>query len=103
MKIKRLKKIRIGIQTFKIIWGKDYNGGCFSYLDHTLKIGVNASLQDLQIFGILCHEVLEICAIEMGVRLDRPDSDSDYIFVFDHRQFNTMMEIYTGIIYQFIK
>ncbi len=103
MKIKRLKKIRIGAVTFKIKWNKQYTGGSFNYPLHTIEVGCRNGLQDTQIFGILCHEIFEVCAVEMNVRLQRPDCESDYIFVFDHRQYETLMEMYVGIISEFLE
>lgn len=101
MKLKRLKKIKINCFTFKVTWTKEHSGGSFNYLTRSIEIGTKDSSDD-EIFMILCHEIQEIIACELSVRLSRPDVNSDYIFVYDHRQFETMMNIFSGVISEFI-
>lgn len=76
-------------------------GGSFSYGTKSIKIGVK-SKEEGPIFDILCHELMEICAEEMCIRFKRPDCDSDYIFVYDHRQYETMMNMFAGLLSQFL-
>ena len=102
MKIKRLNKISILSSEFTITWNNKHDGGSFSYGDNTIEIGTYLS-SDQEIFMVLCHEIMEICAVEMSVRMRRPDCESDYIFVFDHRQFDTMMSLFASVISKFIK
>ena len=101
MKVKRLKKIVINGETFSIRWNKDTTGGSFDYLDQSIMIGTMIP-QEAVIFGVLCHEIMEIVTAEMNVRLNRPDCLTDYIFVYDHRQHDTMMQMFSGIISNFI-
>jgi len=100
MKIKRLDKVKINGREFKIEWNPDSWGGSFAYSEMLITIGTKC--EDM-VFSILCHEVMEICAVEMCVRLDRPDCTSDFIFVFDHRQYYTMMTMFSGVISEFIE
>ena len=102
MKVKRLKKIKINCYTFDIKWdnGNDV-GGYFSYADRAIHIGVKDNSED-EIFMIVCHEIMEIVAEEMNVRFRRPDCSSDFIFVYDHRQHETMMNMFSGAIVQFM-
>lgn len=99
---KRLKKIKIGCITFDIKWDKRHNGGCFSFLDHKMEVGVREGTQEERIFEIVCHEVMEIILAMNSLRMHREDVDDDYIFVFDHRQFDSTMSQFTGIITQFL-
>lgn len=101
MRVKRLKSIKINSYTFSIKWDKKENGGWFSYHDYKIVIGIEGNNEDV-IFMILCHELMEICAIEMNVRLRRPDCNDDFIFVYDHRQFDTMSNMFSALIALFI-
>lgn len=101
MKIKRLNSIRINSFTFDIKWDKKHNGGSFSYGKNEIEIGVKGGKVD-EMFMVICHEIMEICTIEMNVRLQRPDCESDYIFVYDHRQHETLMNMHSSLIAQFI-
>lgn len=90
MKLKRIKSLKINATVFSIVWDNKSSGGCFDYGKREIVIGTQ-NLDESEMFMILCHELQEICAIEMNVRLRRPDCESDYIFVYDHRQHETMM------------
>lgn len=102
MKIKRLKKLKVNCTTFDIIWDKEKFGACFDYSTPKMMVGTKGSTDDI-IFLCLCHELLEICAVEMHVRFYRPDINDDYIFVYDHRQHDTMVNMFSGLISQFIE
>ena len=100
MKIKRIKKLRVNSTIFEIGWDKKQNGGSFSYHERTITIGTEGG--ENRVFMILNHELMEIVKIEMNVRFTRPDNPSNYIFVYDHCQFDTIMEMFTGLQVQFI-
>jgi len=100
MKIKRIKTLQVNSLKFKIKWDKDMDGASVSYFDELITIGTKAG--EAYTFVSVCHEVMEIVAVEMNVRLKRPDCQSDYIFVYDHRQHDTMMFMFAGLIAQFI-
>ena len=102
MKIKRIKKIKINSWEFKIEWNKKACGSYFDYNERIISIGIK-NLTENAIFGRICHEIMEIVAIEMNVRLHRPDCDSDYLFVYDHRQHDTMMYMFSGAIREFLE
>ncbi len=101
MELKRIKKLRVNAYMFDVIWDKTIMGGSIDYGTRELRLGVKST--KARTFLVLVHELWEICAIEMSVRLDRPDCVTDFIFVYDHRQHSTMCEMFTGLITQFIK
>ena len=102
MKIKRIKSVKINSYRFKVKWNNSHSWGAFSYGDREIEIGTKNLSSDV-ILMLICHELMEIVAVEMGVRLRRPDCDSDYMFVYDHRQHTTMMEMFAGLVSEFIE
>ena len=102
MKIKRIKQIKINSYFFKIDWDKSHNGASFNYRDTKITIGT-LNRDDDQLLMLICHELWEICAVEMNVRMHRPDVDDDYLFVYDHRQHETMTNMFASLVSQFIQ
>lgn len=102
MVLKRLKKLRVNSYLFDVVWKKGYAGASVDYMNRKITVGVNDYDDEITIFEKLSHELLEMAMMELSVRLSRPDVDSDYIFVLDHRQFDALIAIYTGLITQFI-
>lgn len=102
MKVKRLSKIKINCREFSIEWSKKHSGGSFNFTDRTISIGLKHNVET-EIFEVLSHELMEIIMCELYVRLARPDCDADYIFVLDHRQFASAVNMFSGLIVQFIK
>ena len=102
MKIKRISKLKVNSFTFNIKWDNSHTGASFSYRDKLLTFGTHGN-DTAQIFMVICHELMEIVALELNVRLNRPDVDSDYIFVYDHRQHETMANMFSGLLRQFIR
>lgn len=101
MRIKRLKKLRVNSTVFNIKWEKDHSGGSFKWVEPELTIGTRDG--DNRTFEVLCHELFEICCTEMHVRHSRQDCDSDFIFVYDHRQHDTISNMFAGLLAQFIE
>ena len=83
------------------MWDKKTSGASFSYDDRKIIVGTQDHSES-EIFMILCHELMEICAVELNVRFRRPDVMDDYLFVYDHRQHDTMMCMFSGLIQQFL-
>ena len=102
MEIKRIKKLRVNSYIFNVIWDNESKSGSFDYGMKEIRIGVS-NKDNLNLLVTISHELFEIAAVELNIRLNRPDCDSDYVFVFDHRQYSTVMEVFIGLLSQFIK
>ena len=103
MKIKRIKKLQVNCYTFNVKWNKKSNGARFDYHDKILEFGVAKDVDDSFLLMLVCHELMELAAIELNVRLYRPDCDDDYIFVYDHRQHDSMMNLFASLLQQFLE
>ena len=101
MKIKRLKKIKINSFTFAIKWTNKHDGGSFDYSKREIEIGTRGNHEDT-ILQVLTHELFEICALDVGVRYNRRDVSDDYYFVYDHRQHDLIMNMFSGLLAKFI-
>ena len=102
MKIKKIRKIKVNSCVFKISWSIKTTDSSVDFKESKITIGTKG-LDIPEIFDSVCHELLEIAAADTGVRLDRPDCDGDYVFVYDHRQHDTMCNMFAGMLSQFIK
>jgi len=107
MQIKRIKQLQVNSYLFNVVWDKKLpcDAGSISYNRREIIIGVKDYKDKYsgQVFETVCHELMELCSMEMHVRFGRPDCDSDYIFVYDHRQHDTMINMFAGLVSQFIK
>lgn len=103
MKVKRIKRLTVNSFSFTVRWTAKHNGASFSYgKNGYIEIGTRDASEQ-EIFHLVCHELWEIVAIEMGVRMRRPDCDTDYIFVYDHRQHETMCNMFAALVAQFLE
>ena len=101
MKIRKIKKLKVNSTVFNIKWVNEYGGAWFDYGKEEIGFNVKDCTQ-LEILNMINHELFEICCTEMHVRFKRPDVSSDYIFVFDHRQHTTIIEMMSGLLSEFL-
>ncbi len=101
MKIKRIKVLKIACYDFDVIWNPKHNGARLNFSEHSIEIGTRGR-DDCEIFMLICHELMELVAVISNVRMERPDCYTDYIFVYDHRQHDTMMILFAGALREFI-
>ena len=105
MELKHPKKIKILSFMFTIKYDKNEWGGSVDFTKREIMIGT-ASLavgDYLTVFDTMCHEIMEaICEITNTVHLDR-GTVWDYKFVFDHKEFQNNISIFSSVIEQFIK
>lgn len=102
MKIKRIRKLKVNSFTFNIKWVNTEGGASFSYGDKEMVFHTK-DFTDEQLLMLVCHELMEVCAIELNVRMMRPDCETDYIFVYDHRQHETITNMFAGLLSQFLE
>ena len=100
MTIKRIKKLRVNSVIFGVKWDSEMGGASVDYANEIITIGTKYG--ELQTLDNVCHELWEIVATELNVRLARPDCCDDFIFVYDHRQHDTMSAMFAGLLAQFI-
>ena len=101
MKIKRIKKLRVNSFIFNVSWAPKHNGASFDYGKRKIVIGTKGQHNE-ETLQLICHELHELVAVEMHVRFPRPDCNGDYLFVYDHRQHETMTNTFAGLLSQFI-
>jgi hypothetical protein len=101
MKIKRIKDLKVNSYHFSVVWDKDLSGGSVSYSDLKIVIGLRNAAQG-EIFETICHELMEVCAMEMHVKYTEPDCVASFLFVYDHKQHDTMINMFSSLLSQFI-
>jgi len=103
MKFKFPKKITIGDVVWKIKYLKDYAGGSFLYKDHTINIGIKHYKNNpTRTLNVIIHELKEIIQVENDTRLERGNNDSDYVFVYGHREHTDICRRLAGLLVEFI-
>jgi|SRR6187402_218684 len=104
MKLKYPKKITIGSTDFKIKYDKTNSGGSFTFDNPLITIGTY-DLQhgnDIYVFMIMCHEIMEVINTMSCTRYHCP-GDTDFKFFMSHKEFRTNIELFATAIRNFIE
>ena len=101
MEIKRIEKFYSQTVEWDVRWMPRSRGGGFDWDKGVLKIGCQGAPKE--VFDVILHELVELVALELHIRYDRPDCDTDYLFVYDHRQHTMMCTVLAGYLAQFLE
>ncbi len=107
MRYKYPKSIVIGNTKFKIKYDKKKGGARFTFGDEkipaTITFGMLYIKKDQEFFlTILIHELSEIVHVILTQRFRYQDNDTNYLFSYDHRGFDTHCQILAGALNNFI-
>ena len=98
------KFLIIGGVKWKIVFDKKVFGGEFRWQNHTIKI--ERKYSDERKFQVLIHEIAEVIMVNNSMRY-QPNynnvHNADYLFNFNHKEFEIFTDELAGILKQFIK
>ena len=89
------EKLKVLGKTYKITKDKKLYGASFQTGSLSIKIGTAGGFERSR--NSLMHEILEIILVELGYRYDS-SVDSEFMFIFNHSQFRTFSEIFSGVL-----
>jgi len=99
------KSILICGVNYKVVFDKKVLGGEFYWAKHLIKI--EKGLDNERKFAILLHEICEAIMVENFMRfqkcIDGPMHNGDYLFVFNHDNFEIFTNFLAGILYKSLK
>lgn len=78
------KRVNIAGKEYKIKLDKNAGGGCGSTANRVITIGTKYGNF---IMDTLMHEILELILVERNARYSLDDDGNEYKFVFDHKEF----------------
>lgn len=97
------KNVMIGGMKWELTKDPKSNGGCFQTQPLHIEIGTRDKERML---GNFLHEIFEIVFFESLLRyrnIHTPADNGDYIFVFNHKEFDSVIAQITPIIEELIK
>lgn len=104
VKLNFIKSIDIMASNFTVVWDKANDGGCFSWTNCEIKIGIKSYKKDpLYTLSIISHELMELLLGTMGGRFNNSRTKDNYLFNFDHQTFENAMQIHAALLSKFIK
>lgn len=98
------KSLIIGGVKWKILMIPKMSGGFFSWHDHTIKISRNHTEE--RRFQVLVHEIVEVIMVNNVMRFQKnfnQVANGDYLFSFNHDQFETATDEMAGVLKQFMR
>ena len=103
MKLKLIKKIEILAATFSISYNTEHDGGHFSMATSSIEIGIKQLDKDaLYVFSTISHEVMEVIFCMMSMRYDNGRLDGNYLFNFNHQQFENAIQLHAQAMIKFL-
>lgn len=103
MKLKFPKTVTIGSYKFAIKKNKKNAGASFNFKTREIIIGTEHIEEDENsVFGLICHELMEISSVITSTRYNDPCVTENYKFVMDHKEFETTIEVFSKALSEFI-
>lgn len=98
------KKVKILHSEFSVLTEDDSDAGSFDTLKCEIKIGIRSLRTDPSwTWNVICHEVMELCAVSLRTRYDDRSVDGNYKFFMDHKEFDNVTGLFSSVISNFIK
>ena len=96
------KSLIIGGIKWRIVYDRKVSGGEFYWSEHIIKVGAKET--DERKFNILIHEICETIMVNNLMRykkcLDGSIGNGDYIFSFNHKEFEIFTDELSGVLKQ---
>lgn len=103
-KIKLIKEIEIMSSLFQVEYDKEGDGGKFSLPEAKITIGIKSIKTDpLYTFAVISHEIMEAVLCCMGCRFHSTRTGENYLFNFNHMEFEIAIKIHAQALSKFLK
>ena len=103
MQLNKIKQITILSTTFDIVYNDKDGGGIFDWTNSKITIvTIDLKKDPLYVISVVSHELMEGILIMMGGRYQNP-RDQSYLFNYDHKMFESAIDIHFVALSKFIK